>query len=125
MQSAAPTRATPTRRKESPAPDDARDGANGNEVGGASTGDGTAHAASSSSCRNSGALVSSADVDVGADDASAAVDGDPEDDDLELVRLFRSWRSERRSSRSSRGLATPANRRSERATGGLEEAEEM
>ena len=88
MQSAAPTRATPTRRKESPAPDDARDGANGNEVGGASTGDGTAHAASSSSCRNSGALVSSADVDVGADDASAAVDGDPEDDDLELVRLF-------------------------------------
>ena len=88
MRSAEPTRATPTRRVESPAPDDARDGANGDEVGGASTGDGTARAASSSSCRNSGALVSSADVDVGADDASAAVDGDPEDDDLELMRLF-------------------------------------
>ena len=72
-----------TRREEwlSPlAPDDARDGANGDAVGGAPTDGGAACGVSSSPSNNGGALSSTDGAD-GADDASVTVDHP------ELVRL--------------------------------------
>jgi hypothetical protein len=77
-----------TRREDSPpAPDDARDGANGDAVGGTPAGDGAARAAASSPSKNGGALGSSADV---ADMIPSSWDRRrpaSSADDSELVRL--------------------------------------